>query len=100
MIRLRVGPWMKMRMTFQRRPPGFGELGLAEWSHPRLKKVIGMSSRSDEYDPDPVLAFEPFQVKSMTAEPVVRSVAPVDDADGDLDENGAPRRRRRRSSAT
>ena len=67
---------------------------------PPVKKVIGMSSRSDEYDPDPVLAFEPFQVKSMTAEPVVRSVAPVDDADGDLDENGAPRRRRRRSSAT
>ena len=67
---------------------------------PPVKKVIGMSSRSDEYDPDPVLAFEPFQVKSMTVEPVVRASAPVDDSDGDLDENGAPRRRRRRSSAT
>ncbi len=67
---------------------------------PPVKKVIGMSSRSDEYDPDPVLAFEPFQVKSMTAEPVVRASVPMDDSDGDLDENGAPRRRRRRSSAT
>ena len=67
---------------------------------PPVKRVIGMSSRSDEYDPDPVLAFEPFQVKSMTVEPVVQENAPMDDSDSDLDENGAPRRRRRRSSAT
>ncbi len=67
---------------------------------PPVKKVIGMGSRSDEYDPDPVLAFEPFQVKSMQAEPVVQVTHSVDDSNGDLDENGAPRRRRRRSSAT
>ena len=67
---------------------------------PPVKRVIGMSSRSDEYDPDPVLAFEPFQVKSMTVEPVVQESLPGDDSDSDLDENGAPRRRRRRSSAT
>ena len=67
---------------------------------PPVKKVIGMNFRSDEYDPDPVLAFEPFEVKRTPVEPVVQANAPVDDSDSDLDENGAPRRRRRRSSAT
>ena len=67
---------------------------------PPVKKVIGMNFRSDEYDPDPVLAFEPFEVKRTPVEPVVQASLPVDDSDSDLDENGAPRRRRRRSSAT
>ena len=67
---------------------------------PPVKKVIGMNLRSDEYDPDPVLAFEPFEVKRTPIEPVVQANTPVDDPDSDLDENGAPRRRRRRSSAT